>query len=275
MPRLLSVLLAARLGSALIALTALTLTRAACAAESASFTRASEAPALVQAALDAEVAGDPAKRAALLAEALKADPEFAPARWHNGQLKFDGQWRTLEDVQSLVSKDSRWIGYRELRGQLGLAPEDHLRLAEYCRAYDWLHEGRYHWTNVLLADPENREARNYLGLQVHRGLLFTADQIAAMDRAASDAEANLKRHRTGLTQLCRDATRGDRGERTAALANIAALTDPAMIGALEVAAEKACEKSPKFADDLHQAVVAALGNMPQYEATLRLLNHAV
>jgi hypothetical protein len=275
MPRRLSARLVARLACSLVALATVSTSLAARAAESASLTRASEAPALVQAALDAELAGDPARRAALLAKALKADPDFAPARWHNGQVKFDGRWRKLEEVQELVAKDPRWIGYRELRHQLGLAPGDHLLLAEYCREHDLAPEGRYHWTNVLLADPQSKAARAYLGLQVHHGRLFTAEQLAAMDQWTKDAEANRKRHRPAMTRLCRDATRGAAAGRAAALKKISALDDLTAIAALEEAAKKACEKSPKFADDLHVAVVAALGNMPQHEATLRLLNHAV
>jgi hypothetical protein len=275
MPRIVFALGGLPLVGLLVVLTSHCIARGTQAAESGSLTRASEAPTLVQAALDAELVGDRTRRAALLAEAVQADPYFPPARWHNGQVKFDGQWRNLDEVQELVTKDPRWIGYRELRDRLGFAPGDHLLLAEYCRQHDLDHEGRYHWTNVLLADPQNKAARAYLGLQVRHDRLFTAEQVAAMERAARDADANLRRHRPAMILLCRDATRGDAASRAAALTKISALDDPTMIAALEHAAEKACAKSPQFADDLHVAVVEALGNMPQHEATLRLLNHAV
>jgi hypothetical protein len=275
MPRILFALGGPHFAGSFVVFAALSISLSAHAAESTGLTHSSEVPALVQAALDAELAGDAAGRSTLLAEALHADPDFAPARWHKGQVKFDDQWRSLEEVQALVGKNLRWIGYRELREQLGLAPGDHLLLAEYCREHDLDHEGRYHWTNVLLADPQNKAARAYLGLQVRHDRLFTAEQVAAMDRAAQDAEASLKRHRPAMTELCRDATRGDAASRVAALTKISALDDPTMIAALEEAAEKACEKSPRFADDLQRAVVAGLCNMPQHEATLRLLNHAI
>jgi hypothetical protein len=41
---------------------------------------------LVHAALQAELDGSPAQRQRLLAEALEADPDYAPARWHSGQV---------------------------------------------------------------------------------------------------------------------------------------------------------------------------------------------
>jgi hypothetical protein len=244
-------------------------------ADAAVGSRADAAPALVQAALDAEAAGAAASRSELLDRAMAADPDFAPARWQAGQVKFDGRWRSADEVAALVAHDARWTGYRSLLASLGRTPADHLVLAEYCSANNLENEGRYHWTNVLLVDPGNRAARAYLHVGEYRGQLLRYDDIDAQRDLEKRAEANLKTHRARMAELCRDATNGNAQRRQAALAAIRAIDDPTALEALERAAEKACEKAGRLADDLHLAVVAALSNMPQHEATLRLLSHAL
>ncbi len=235
----------------------------------------SEAPALVQAALDAELAGDAAKRSELLALALAADPDYGPARWHSGQINFDGAWRTPDVVADVVTRDDRWNGYRELRDSLNDGPEAHQQLAEYCREHGLADEERYHWANVLLAWPGHDVARERLRVREFRGRLFTDEQIAELERLAKTAEKDLARFKPRMTALCRDAISSDDAKRNLALVEIRTLADPACLAALEVAVQKAVAKSQKYAPELGLAAVSALANMPQHEATLRLLNLAV
>ncbi len=54
------------------------------------------APAIsptLSAALDASIAGDKTKAAALLEQTLAAEPDSQLARWRLGQVRWDGQWR--------------------------------------------------------------------------------------------------------------------------------------------------------------------------------------
>jgi hypothetical protein len=61
-----------------------------------------------------------------------------------------------------------------------------------------------------------------------------------------------------------------------ALAEIAAIDDPAKLDALDFAIKRACRKAPpELALGLYRAHVTALSHMPQHVATLRLLNYAV
>ena len=53
----------------------------------------------VQAALQAEAEGDTKRRNALLREALDNDPEHAPARWHSGYIRLNGEWMSLAQSQ--------------------------------------------------------------------------------------------------------------------------------------------------------------------------------
>jgi hypothetical protein len=236
---------------------------------------AADAPRLVQEALDAELAGDAAGRDALLAQALKADPEFAPARWQSGQTKFQGQWRTPAEVQQFVSVHPDWAEYRRLRDSLGANVGAHIELARWCRDKKLAHEERFHWAMVVLAQPGHSEARERLSLIEYRGALFTREQAAALEQASKDADANSRRYQPHFAKLCRDAVSADAGARAKALSDLRGVRDPAALPALDQAVAKAMGKSPRFARELHLAFVAALASMPQHDATLGLLNHAV
>jgi hypothetical protein len=250
--------------------------RTALAAEAAAPSLAElEAPQLVQAALDAAATGDAARRSALLEKALAVDPNCGPARWQSGQLQFQGKWRTADEVADLVAHNASWKQYCELRQELGESPAAHLQLAEWCRDHRLPDEERYHWANVLLAQPDHATARERLQLHEYRGGLFTQRQIDELEAAARLEKKNLAAFKPRFTALCRDACTNDEPRRAAALSQLRAASDPAAIAALESAVERASENSSKFSTDLQLAMVAALGNMPQYEATLRLLNHAV
>jgi hypothetical protein len=238
-------------------------------------TQSGDAASLVQAALDAEQAGNSASRTALLDQAMAADPDYAPARWHRGQVKFDGKWRSLAEIGLLVSKDQRYVDYRDYRDSLEGAPEDHEELARYCRAKGLEREARYHWANVLIAIPDHVEAQKALKLVSYRDGLYVKEDVVDLEAQARQAAQRLKRELPRMTKLCHDVIRGTDDRRAAALASIESISDAGLMGALQQAADTATAKSAEHAAELYGAIVAALAKMPQHEATLRLLNYAV
>ena len=60
------------------------------AADATLSTGSAEPADLVKAALRTELDGPSESRKQLLDEALARDPDFAPARWHLGFVRFDG-----------------------------------------------------------------------------------------------------------------------------------------------------------------------------------------
>ena len=214
-------------------------------------------------------------RMALVDEATHADPAFAPAQWHSGRVMFEGQWCTPEEVHTLVAADARRREYRQLRTALADAPDAHQQLAQWCLEHGLANEERFHWANVLMAEPDNKLARKRLSLAVYKGQLFTREQIAQFEDEAKTAQDNLKRFRSEMSNLCRQAANGDPGEREIALGAIRKLADPAALGALELAVARQSTKTPSAAAQLQLAYTAALANMPQFESTLRLVNLAV
>lgn len=236
-----------------------------------------QAPQLVKQALSVGLNGNVDERAALLKRAASADADFAPARWQQGQVKFDGQWRTPAEVAKHVADDPRWKEYESLRAEAGETPADHLRLAQWCMRNELTAEERYHWANVLLAVPGNEQARQRLGLQEFQGGLYTREQVAAEKERREQAERALAKFKPKFAGWFRDATSDLKVTRDQALVKIRAIDDSAAIPALREAAARALETAngKEHRYEVVLAMTAALSNMSQHDATLNLLELSV
>lgn len=235
------------------------------------------APRLVEQALAAGLAGNDDERTALLKRAADADADFAPARWQQGQVKFDGQWRTLEEVGKHVAADRRWKEYESLRAAAGATPADHLRLAQWCLRNGLDVEERYHWSNVLLANPGHEQARQRLGMQPYQGGLFTKEQVAVDKERRAQAERDVDRFQPKFIGWCRSAASDLKVNRDKALAKIREVDDPAAIPALREAVRRTVKTTAgeRHRSELILAMTAALANMPQHAATLHLVELSV
>ena len=223
----------------------------------------SHAPRLVEQALAAGVTGNVDERAALLKRASAADGDFAPARWQQGQVNFDGKWRTPAEVAEHVSADERWKEYESLRAEAGETPDGHQELAKYCMRHQLTAEERYHWANVLLALPSHAQARQRLGLQEFQGGLFTREQVAAEKERREQAERDLARFKPKFAAWCREATSDVKATRDGALAKISAIDEVAAIPALRDAAARALGTADgkRHRAELVLAMTAALANV--------------
>jgi hypothetical protein len=235
----------------------------------------SHAAKLVEKALAAGLAGDNAGRVNLLKQAIAADPEYAPARWQSGQLKFQGAWKTPTEVAEAVAYGRRWRDYKELRTS-ATALADHVALAQWCMREGLTHEERYHWAVVLLSDPKHPQARRQLGLREYRGALYTDAQIAAERQQRKQAEADVRRFRPRFVELCRQARSPSKSMRGTALKKIGEVADPGAIASLEESVQRnSKEPTDLLTRDLQLALVTALSNVREHEATRRLLHYAV
>jgi hypothetical protein len=188
---------------------------------------------------------------------------------------FEGEWRTPAEVAEIVATDKRWQDYRELRDASTGSVRDHEALAKWCLRQGLAAEERYHWCNVLLASPTHKQARQRLGFREYRGGLFTEEQIEQHRRQVKEAEANMRRYKPRFIELCRRVHSESSAVRQAALAQIRGLTDPGAIEALRAAIARDKRHAGESGSELHQAVVAALANMPEHGATLYLLNYSL
>jgi hypothetical protein len=227
---------------------------------------------LVRAAL----AADASQRDELLRQALAADPGYAPARWLSGQVKFGGKWRTLDQIEQIVTTDPRWSEYASLRQSRADVPEHHLELARWCMREGLENEEQAHWKRVLRADPGHQLARARLGLRDYNGELYTAAQIAAYEQQLTEAHANFTEFAPLIADMCDRAAKGSAEDRERALLELRQINDPRAIPSLETAVGAAVEKaSPDLAKDLTRSMVVALSNISDDAATQRLLYYSL
>lgn len=237
---------------------------------------AADAPQLVKDALAVGLEGKTEQREALLARAIAADPDYAPARWHRGEVRFEGQWRTLEQIHDRVGANPRRDEYLELKASMFDAPAAHAEMARWCMRNGLENEERYHWAKVLFADPTHELAQARLSLRPYRNGLYTPQEIAAVESNQAAAEASLKKFKPIFTELCRRVTTTESTEQEAALASIRLVDDLAQLPALEQAVERAArDASAADSLQLYLALMQAFGNVPDYEATSTLLNYSL
>jgi hypothetical protein len=237
----------------------------------------SPAAPLFEQALRADAEGLPDRRVELLHQALQLDPDFELARWHLGQILFQGKWRSIESVGRLVSHGHRWREYRQHAASLGTSPEAHADLARWCHGQRLESEEKWHWQQVLQANAHHREALGRLGLKHYQGGLYTDEQVTDLQERRDQAVKGFNRYQKSLKRLLGVAKHGNEAERSEALADIAATNDPAAIGALMDLLVKTSkvEKDKEFALRVCHSVVAALSNLSEHEATEKLLEIAV
>ena len=177
-----------------------------------------------------------------IAFAEEFEPGFLPAdsdlaRWHSGQVYFDGQWRHIEQVQQLVCTDPRWQQYRQLVDASDGSLQSHVDIAFWCQRHGLVHEERLHWLYVLQADPDHRGAMKGLQLMRFQGQLYPIAEVSQLKQQAKAARQAFQEYRPYFLSLRRAAQLGSETERAAAFGQLAAVTDPAAIPALVEVAE--------------------------------------
>ncbi len=246
-------------------------------------TAKNQVDSLFQQSLAADQAGNNALRDRLLADILVQDPQHKLARWHSGQVLHNGKWQSLEKIERLVANDPRWQEYRSRveTGEDSLAAQ--AALARWCRSQGLKLEAEWHWFNVLRHDAGNREALGGLGLRTYRGEYLTPEQIAVYEAEEKQAKRDFRHYTDLLKAAMREAERSEGTQRNAALNKISGIQNPAAIQAIvevvlaDVANEKrilsklGTAKGEKLLREMQLAGIAALSDMPEHEATLRLL----
>ncbi|WP_172992299.1 polymorphic toxin-type HINT domain-containing protein [Lacipirellula parvula] len=228
-------------------------------------------------ALTAGLAGDQQEKTNLLKRASSAEGDFAPARWQLGEIKFDGEWRTPAEVAKHVAADERWQKYEGLREGGVASIEEHVDLAEWCMRQGLTAEEKYHWANVILANPNHHLAQQRLGMREVRGRLYTQEWIDAETKRRDQAKREMDELKPKYLQFCREATGDLKVNREKGLTKLRAINDPAGIPALREAVRQTVrtDAGKKYDCELVLAMTAALAKMPEHAATIQLTGLAV
>lgn len=239
--------------------------------EAATSTRSAEE--LVQAALRSELTGPSELRTELLSEALANDPDYAPARWHSGYVKFDGEWIKVDEVPRKARANESLAAYRKLRDGMIDTADNHRALARWCHKNRLLDEERIHWAKVLEFERSDAEAIGALGLQLFNGRLLTKAQIDQEKKQAVDVQRAMHEWQPKLVKWRRALESGSPKQLDEALRGLKDLDDPAALPSLE--AVFAVRGQAKKSAELNTLLVETVSRFPQQEATDILLRRAV
>lgn len=224
---------------------------------------------LVQAALESEIGGPSALRKNHLARALAIDPDFAPARWQAGFIRWRGQWHSPDEIAELAATDKTLAGYRQLRDQMVDTADNHRVLAEWCRKRHLPDEARAHWLKVLEFEPNDAGAYEALGLEWFDGRLLTRPQIAEAKKEAKARQQAIRRFSPALAKWRSAIVGGSAKQRDEALNGLRELTDEAAVPAIGMALE--LNVVSKGGLEFQRILIEILGRMQHPEATSLLV----
>ena len=229
--------------------------------------------ALVKAALESELDGPSELRHTLLEQALKRDPNFAPARWQSGFVRWDGGWLHVDEVPKRVVDDKSLAEYRKRRDGMVDTADNHRALAKWCRKNKLVDEERIHWAKVLEFESGDAEALAALGLQVYNGRMLTRQQIEQEKKLAGERLRATQHWQPQIVKWRNAIERGSQKDRDAALEKLRTLSDPGAIAPLE--AIFAVNGDSKHAVELNLLLIDTVSRMPFPEATQVLLRRAI
>lgn len=241
---------------------------AAKSAQPAADTSAARAARLVTAALEAEASGLIERRDALLREALDADPDCAAARWHRGEVRSGDRWLSVDEAARETAAAGKIFDYNNRRLAAGRTAEGQLALARWCRQAGLVEQHRAHAIMAMAADPQSEAARAELGMQNYNGLWLTPDEFAETQQRLQREEAAFKQYRKQLARWQKGLNSRRSEVRSAAEQELCAVSDPAIIGAIE----------RTLSIDTRETALAAVAAIAQFEgrrACESLVAHAV
>ena len=232
----------------------------------------SPAVPLVQQALDNEVAGDAAARKELLQQAVTLDPEYPPARWHLGEIRWADAWHPAAEAIAKAADAELTAQYQAKREETAGNAALELKLAQWCIRNDMPDRARLHFWGVLknpkASEAQVNDAANALDLVSMGGMILTRQELKqGQDREKRIADA-IGKYRPILAQLQPAIDGGFGAKHDNAAARLAAIDDPAVIPAIE---SYLSEHREGFGEEL----VKLLGKFPQVEATQTLVRYAV
>lgn len=233
---------------------------------------------LVDEAGQAKIVGNLAYSLSLLHDAVRIDPHNRQARWQLGQVKVDGEWLSVEEAQRRAAADPRQTEFRQRKEVVSENPQDQLELARWCRKNDLKDEARFYWSNVLTADPTNKEALRAVGMRWHDGQLVSFGQVKESKKDASAVQLALRQWTPSVATWMRALAKKNESPPTEVVDQIRAIRDVAAIPAFEKITLNnnwpSFEKNPA-PRRLSLAFLGALMKMPDDAATKSLVRHAV
>lgn len=223
---------------------------------------------LVDEALFREIYARDRQRDQLLGQALKQSPNFAPARWHSGQVRFDNRWVKIDDVSGLTRSDKLYREYLGVRPQYADTVAGHRRLGIWCDQRRLKGQARAHLLRVLELSPDDPEARERLGYRRVAGAWLTRDETWQAHARARQMQQGRAQWGPKLLRVHYGLQRRSQKEQQKARALCLAIDDPAAIPVIESVLTRSSEREALLA-------IETLGNITAHEASLALARQAM
>ena len=233
---------------------------------------------LIDEACRAKAEGQPAVAYSLLHQVVRFAPDNSIARWQLGQVKVGKEWLSVEEAERRADADPRQAKYQERKEALGDSPQGQLALARWCRGNKLDEEARLHWSNVLLAEPNNKEALRAAHMRWHDGELKTVTQIQEARVESAEAKEASRKWASRVAVWMRALADKNVPVPLAVLEEIRAVDDLAAIPAFEdmtLNGPQATNEKNFAVKRLNLAFLVALNKMHEEAATNSLLRHAV
>ena len=222
---------------------------------------------LVHEALHREIYGLARERNQLLRDALRNDPNYGPAHWHQGFVLSNGEWI---DIESIVreSESDLLKEYARNRSKTSDTVEGQMSLANWCRDRLLADQERGTFVAGIGIEYRTRHHAERLGFRRVDGKWLSEAEIAAtIGRRKLETDAT-NRSRTELQEIGRDLHHNHAARRDAARSRLAAIKDvhaiPAMESILSVVSQEGA-----------LAAVDTIGTFKGQEAVDSLIRHAV
>jgi len=231
--------------------------------------RQQRAEALVKKALTKQSqAYHDTERRKLLEAALVEVPEYAPAMWHSGNVRFHNRWVAADEVPELVEEDRRYQAYFNVRSEYDESVAGQLELAAWCREHGLEEQERAHLTAVLSVEPDHRQARARLGFKRVDGAWLSEDEITEAAERAIALRKDLVKWRPQLNRILKGLASRSLRRQEAAKEELLAIDHPAAIPAMELTLSLRAEP-------VAQLMVTTLDGISGRDASLALARQAV
>jgi hypothetical protein len=230
--------------------------------------KVAQAQQLVDEALENEAQGLIEKRNELLQAAIALDPDFAPARWHAGQVEVGGEWIAAADAPQRIADDRRLAAYEAKRAQTAASVAEQWELASWCRKRGLIQQERAHLSQIIEQSPDHAPARARLGfVRVDNNWVLNREIAEAREEAAT-ADRNFKAWRPELTKIVAGLRHSSLRRQDAAKDSLRAIDDTTAIPALEAGLTNLNE-------DAATLLIETLSQIDDYDATLALARQAI
>ncbi|MFT5326620.1 MAG: hypothetical protein ACI8P0_004497 [Planctomycetaceae bacterium] len=209
---------------------------------------------------------------------VERNAELAPVRnrgldsawWQSGFVAGDDRWLTYDEAVATTKRSEMHRLYEVERAATVDSPEDHIRLASWCRRNGLLDQERAHLIEALMAKPELQTERllKRAGFERALGGWMSKEQRNRLEDEVARIDDSLNHWRQKLVRINRQLA-GSMGSQRKALSELKEIIDPRAVGAVDLV----LGRSPRLSTA--RAAMQTLGQIDSYEASQVLAKFAV